>query len=188
MPCFRRLRLGQALVVKTQSGRELERIESIASRLREEVERLAERAAVVKSKRDPLPGPSLGGGPGPSGALGRVPGSGSRAVSTAGGGSGSRKRLARGQVSAEGRLNPFEAHVDQDTGGGIPPFSMLGLGHSHNNKTSLGELFGAVRLTIPLRLHIEKNGPPRKLKATKERGRSLARVTPRDCTKKIPQK
>lgn len=92
--CGSSLRLGQALVVKTQSGRELERIESIASRLRLEVERLAERAAAVTSKRDPLPGPSLGGGS----EFGRVSSGDRRPASTAGGGCGSRKRLARGQV------------------------------------------------------------------------------------------
>lgn len=93
--CGSRLRLGQALVVKTQSGRELERIESIASRLRLEVERLAERAAAVASKRDPLPGPSLGG---PSEFERVSPGGDRRLASTAGGGCGSGKRLARGQV------------------------------------------------------------------------------------------
>ena len=94
--CGSSLRLGQALVVKTQSGRELERIESIASRLRVEVERLTERAAAVAAKRDPLPGPSLGG----SSGLGRVPGGDRRPASTAEGGCASRKRLARGQVRA----------------------------------------------------------------------------------------
>eukprot|EP00903_Cladosiphon_okamuranus_P018120 g16675.t1 len=55
------LRPGQELLVKTQSGRELERIEAKASRLRSEVERLYGLATAAAAKRDPLPGASLGG-------------------------------------------------------------------------------------------------------------------------------
>ncbi|CAN0075135.1 unnamed protein product [Pylaiella littoralis] len=55
------LRPGQTLVVQTQSGRELARIEAKASRLRSEVKRLADLATAVAAKRDPLPGATLGG-------------------------------------------------------------------------------------------------------------------------------
>ncbi|CAM9536270.1 unnamed protein product [Scytosiphon promiscuus] len=55
------LRVGQALVVKTQSGQELKRIEAKASRLRSEVERLTKLASAAAAKRDPLPGAFLGG-------------------------------------------------------------------------------------------------------------------------------
>lgn len=104
--CTRRLRPGQSLLVKAQSGRELERIEAKASRLRSEVERLFSLAAAAEAKRDPLPGASLGGGGGDASCRrGRGVGgggvSGRRPATTAGvSGAWRGNRRACGQVRA----------------------------------------------------------------------------------------
>ncbi|CAM9498249.1 unnamed protein product [Ectocarpus fasciculatus] len=80
-----KLRPGQSLVVRTQSGHELRRIEEKASRLRSEVGRLGKLAASQASKRDPLPGASIGGG-------GRVGGNERRPATTAADGSTGRDK------------------------------------------------------------------------------------------------
>lgn len=99
--CARRLRPGQALLVKTQSGRELERIEAKASRLRSEVERLFGLAAAAAAKRDPLLGASLGVDANCLRGGGGGNYSGRRPATTAGvSGAGRGKRRACGQVRA----------------------------------------------------------------------------------------